>query len=120
MKKAWIPWILLVGVIVSGQYMGRETGMHEFTYTLSTTITTTASEITPQASVTLRDGPRQVLLRAPSTNTDPIRVTTNGAATASSLPLKPGTEILLPFNDISISAIADSGTQSLEIIGFYR
>lgn len=61
-----------------------------------------------------------IRLKAPTSNTDVIYVSQVGAAAATDLPLAPGDQHDLPNDKDTISALAASGSQNLDIIAFYR
>lgn len=82
-------------------------------------ITVTAATITLPVS-TPSGTPAQLLLTAPSTNTDIVRVDTNTTASATSLPLSPGASVEIANTKSTISVKSDSGTQNLDIVVFYR
>ena len=61
-----------------------------------------------------------IRLKAPSNNTDTIFASQVGVATVNDLPLAPGDQHDLPNDKDVISLLANSGSQKLIVIAFYR
>ena len=88
----------------------------------SATVTGTAADITvPRPTgVNANISPVWIRLKAPTGNTDDIFVEVGGdTATAASLPIIPGEVIDEIAGSNKLSAIANSGSQTLEVTAFF-
>lgn len=89
-----------------------------FGYSRTATITTTASTVTVPACVAVgtRAKFQHVKVRSPSTNTDLIYLRSDTTATSSDLSIVPGASEEVSMASGTLSIVAASGTQTVDLI----
>lgn len=87
-----------------------------FGFSRTSTITTTASSVTIPTCPNSGAPPGHVKLRAPASNSDVVYVRAEGTATSADLSLTPGGAEEVSMAGTTLSVLAASGTQAIDVI----